>query len=378
MWNSLTLIGWKFLRQAARYQRLAIALGLSFFLHLFLLGQFSFNLPDLSDKPQFIEAQLVSEKPVPSKVVVKPIVKNTTLAKPVQPPPSMSAAPEIASEAFKPTSPESAQLEPSLSSDGSASSLQLGAMHPVAQDEAVEPATETQADAGLIVNLNAYKYVETEFDIRTDIEAKVNSSPAGKAKIVYQLLPNGEQYQLTSLMQAKGLAALIIPDLLQTSDGYLSSAGLQPQHYLYQFGDKKNKTFRADFDWASKKLSLNTAKGLKVTALVDGAQDLLSFMYQFMFVPPLQNMQLSLTNGKKLSTYDYSFEGEEVIATKMGNLSTIHLLQGDAEGDEKTELWLALDYQHVPVKIRKTEKDGKVYELLVTSLKTEKPAIQPE
>jgi hypothetical protein len=108
--------------------------------------------------------------------------------------------------------------------------------------------------------------------------------------------------------------------------------------------------------------------------LPEGTQDLLSFMYQFMFVAPLQNMQISVTNGKKLGIYDYSFEGEEMVQTRIGNLNTFHILRRSAEGDDKTELWLALDYQHVPVKIRKTEKEGKVYELLITSLKTEKPA----
>jgi len=93
-----------------------------------------------------------------------------------------------------------------------------------------------------------------------------------------------------------------------------------------------------------------------------------------MFVEPFHKMQISVTNGKKLGIYDYSFEGEEMVPTKMGNLNTFHILRLSAEGDEKTELWLALDYQHVPVKIRKTEKEGKVYELLISSLKTEKPA----
>ena len=39
-----------------------------------------------------------------------------------------------------------------------------------------------------------------------------------------------------------------------------------------------------------------------------------------------------------------------------------------SEGEKKTELWLALDYQHVPVKIRETSGDGKMYELVITSL----------
>ena len=213
--------------------------------------------------------------------------------------------------------------------------------------------------------------------MHTSLDAKVDGDAAGKAKIVYQLLPEGTHYQLKSLIQAKGLAALLIPDLLQTSDGLLSSAGLQPIHYLYQFGDKKNKTFSADFNWEQKQLNLHSANGDQTLALAVGTQDLLSFMYQFMFVAPLQDMQLSITNGKKIGIYDYSFAGEELLATKMGNINTIHLVRMAAEGEKKTELWLALDYQYVPVKIRETEKQGKVYELLATSLKTELPAPKP-
>ena len=81
-------------------------------------------------------------------------------------------------------------------------------------------------------------------------------------------------------------------------------------------------------------------------------------------------MQLNITNGRKLGLYDYTFEGEEVIQSKMGNLKTFHLLRSTEEGEKKTELWLALDYQHVPVKIRETNGEGKIYELMITSLDT--------
>jgi hypothetical protein len=233
-------------------------------------------------------------------------------------------------------------------------------------------------EAGLIINPDAYKYVETEFDVRTGAAEKIDNNSAGSAKTIFQVLPGGNEYQLKSVMQAKGLIALFIPDLLQTSDGYLSNTGLLPQYYLYQLGDNKNKTYRAEFDWESKKLRLISAKSDKKLDLVEGTQDLLSFMYQFMYVPPLQTMQLSITNGKKLGIYDYSFEGEETITTKMGNLNTIHIARRSNDDDEKTELWLALDYQYVPVKIRKTENEGKIYELLVTSLKTEAPTTTQE
>jgi hypothetical protein len=76
-----------------------------------------------------------------------------------------------------------------------------------------------------------------------------------------------------------------------------------------------------------------------------------------------------MTNGKRLRTYAYSFEGEETITTKLGELKTIHLLKGSGD-EEKTEIWLATDYQYLPVKIRKTEKDGTVIEQVVTNILT--------
>lgn len=377
MWISNILSGWKRLLQrtfqSTSNQRLIIALIFSVMLHLFLMGKFEFNLADTDNHPQLIEARLVLPppiitKPKPEKVIKKSNpapVKKTLIPIPVEPV-VIDPIPEVVEDSDTVVVESTPPDELPAPSD---------AIESKNGDEVVsdESAAENQEEALGVINPQAYKYVEAIFDVRTDISAKVNSSPAGKATMVYELSANGEQYQLKSLMQASGLAALVIPDLLQTSEGFLSNLGLQPRRYVYQFGQKKNKTYSADFDWEEKKLTMHTAKGDQTVALLEGTQDLLSFMYQFMFVPPLQNMQLHITNGKKLGTYEYVFEAEEIIATKMGKLSTIHIARTDSSGDEKTELWLALDYQYVPVKIRKTEKEGKVYEMLATSLKTEKP-----
>jgi hypothetical protein len=358
MWNSSTLMRWKSLWQQAGFKHLVIAVLLSLILHLFLLGKFDFNLADSNEAPHLIEAQLVLKKTAPPKVErVAPTAK-----------PPERESPKQTQEAFE-TKPE--MPAPSSPSD---TNLISDKPTPIITDE-VEPTVEPPAeDTGLTINPDAYKYVETEFDVRTGIAEKIDSNPAGRAKTVYQVLPSGNEYQIKNVMQAKGLVALFVPDLLQTSDGLLNNTGLQPQFYLYQLGDNKNKTYRAEFDWESKKLRLLSAKSDKKLDLIEGTQDLLSFMYQFMYVPPLHTMQLSITNGRKLGLYDYSFEGEETVATKIGNLNTIHVARRSDDGDEKTELWLALDYQYVPVKIRKTEKEGRVYELLVTNLKTEPPA----
>jgi hypothetical protein len=357
--------------QDAAYRRLGIALVFSFILHLLLMGKFYMNLPDINEHHQVLEARLVlptiSAKETIQKVQATPLVESK---------PQLEASPDIEQAPLPEPSPVSELPISELSALPDESIQENVLTNPVGQPSPSDAETDDQTEeAGLTVNPNPYQYVESEFDVYTDKETSLENSPAGKARIVYQRLPDADQYRIESLIQAKGLAALVIPDLLQTSNGDLNSSGLQPQRYLYQFGDKKNKTFTATFDWQAKKIKLQSENGVQQLDLAEGSQDLLSFMYQFMYVAPLQNMQLSITNGKKIAIYEYSFEGEETINTKMGSLKTVHLVRVAAEGEKKTELWLASEYQYVPVKIRESGKDGKVYELLVKRIKTDMPAL---
>lgn len=394
MWNNFSLIavqlraqsrrqnGWKAQAQSiwknVNYRRFAVALLLSALLHLLFISQL-FEAQLFVDfinhqaERSVIEARLVLPVPALAKQALAPrtLVKAAAQEMPVKP-----VLPAPVEKEILPTSiVDPTIVEPTISAKAPTEPTPIDqADLPSITDHFTQAETVKEAEnTDLIINQQAYIYVETDFDVHTEITENVNASAAGKAKIVYQLLPNHTQYQLKSLIQAKGLASLLIPDLLQTSEGNVGNEGLQPKHYLYQFGNKANKTFSAHFDWRNQQLNLHSANGNQTLELAKGTQDLLSFMYQFMFVAPMQNMRLSITNGKKIGTYDYAFEGEETIDTKMGKLNTIHLMRMAAEGEKKTELWLALDYQYVPVKIRETEKQGKVYELLVTSLKTEMP-----
>lgn len=354
MWINRYRIKLRSLCQDASYKRLALALGLSLFLHLFLIGQFNFNLPGLSKQHDLIEVKLVLPRAVPRPTQNPPALKKSTV-KQIE-----KANRPSALNGDKP-------VEPLASSDPQpAKPTELA---PIVQPEVVQPVVENQLEEmAAAVKPKPYQYIDSLFDVYSDKDDVLNRPVIGSARVVYQRLPNGEQYQIKSLIQAQGLVSFVIPDLLQISDGYLDDIGLQPAHYLYQFGNKKDKTFSADFNWRSKKLTLHSQKGDQIFDLQDGTQDLLSFMYQFMFVPPLQNMQLNITNGKKLGVYDYTFDGEETLTTKLGDIKTVHISRIAPEGEKKTELWLALDYQHVPVKIRETSGDGKMYELVISSL----------
>ena len=354
---------WSKLEQVLKdpgYRRLGLALAVSVVLHFFLLGKLDLTLPDLKKEMHLIEARIQMPKAV---------VKKVELPKPEE-----TVAPKPAPSAKPPEPAAEPKAEEAVATEPIPEAVPVAQSPPQPQTENSEPSLPEEApqpeDTGLVINENAYQYVETDFDVRT----KIDGSAEGKAKITYNLIDN-KLYQLKWLTEGSGIVALLFPDLLQTSEGALTKTGLQPKSYLYQFGNKKDKTRTANFDWQANKVTLQTSKGTKTEDLLEGTQDILSFMYQFMYVAPLQTMQIHIVTGKKLATYDYSFEGEENINSALGELKTIHIIHSNSDVDEKTELWLAIDYQFVPVKIRKTEKNGKVVEMVATRINTNRPTV---
>ncbi len=362
MWSKLVALA-----QDQSYQRLALTLLISAALHALLFGGFDFSLPILKKEMHTIEARIQIPKVV-VKEVETPMPEPTAAYEPVMESPK--EAPSKANiEAHPEQVPESIIETPVVAETPTES--QPITQPPIENTAPEPPQEESQSvDAGLVINENAYQFVETKFDVRT----KIDGSVEGSATITYNLT-DGNHYRLKWLTEGSGFAALLFPDLLQVSEGFLIKIGLQPVNYLYQFGNKTEKTRTANFDWPNKKVIMQTSKGMKTEDLPEGAQDLLSFMYQFMHVAPLQNMQIPIVTGKKLRVYHYSFEGEENINTEFGEIKTMRIMHSGVDSDEKTELWLAVDYQYVPVKIRKIENNGGVVEMLATRINSNRPTI---
>ena len=372
MWNK-----WLRLIQEPAYKRLGIALCVSALLHFFLVGQFYWLLPDNKPELHTIEARLQMPKTVikPTEMA-KPQEAAPAEAKPEAPKPKETLPKPIEPVAEEPAAP----LQEALPIDNVAPTAEPPQKpmlsEPLARsgDPTPTPADEPQkdqqqpVDEGMVTNGNAYQYVETTFNVST----KIGGSPEGSATMTYNLL-DGAHYQIKSVAKARGLAALLLSELLQTSEGELTKTGLRPSKFTYNYGDKASKSRVAMFDWQAKTVSMQTAVGMQSEPLPDQAQDLLSFMYQFMYVPPLHTMQIHIVNGKSLRTYDYSFEGENSIPLPMGEVNTIHIQHSNNETEEKIDLWLAVDYQYLPVKILKIDKNGKIVEFSASRISKVRP-----
>lgn len=316
-------------------QRWLWAVLLSVLLHVLLLGGWSFVLPSFESSSHVVEAKLLPppvKKPLSPKKARKPVKHK-------------QAPHEMSREAIRPNTGAQAEV-PQVA-------------EPLWREED-RPAYEEMS------RLPPPTFVDMDFDVK-----RVNAFGSGRAHYRYQAEPQGK-YSLRSEMEAVGLASIAFAGKrIETSIGKIMEQGLQPEAYRVEVTGKPDKSQAANFDWVNHKLTLKTAKTETVEELLEGTQDFLSFMYQFMFVPPLERMEWPLTNGKMVRVYNYQFISEEVIATKFGQINTYHIAKSSGDAEEKTDVWLAEDYRFIPIKILKITKDGSGYEFIATRIDTD-------
>ncbi|ACT49170.1 DUF3108 domain-containing protein [Methylotenera mobilis] len=348
---------------AKAHKTFIAAVMVSLLLHTLFLSEFSFTLPEITNNQQQLNVRLT---PTPAPVMVKKILEKSA-SKPKQ------------------KKPENSNTESSKPTDSISTTPTEDKVYLPATDDAPVPPVNTEPEAASLddavmpsepsmseteVAVTPPQYIETEFEVFQGD----SKSAVGNARITFNIDMAGS-YAIKSTIEAQGLTALFFQNLVQESQGVVTEQGLKPSYYSYRYGNKKSQT--AKFHWDDSTLTMRTEKGEKTEKLEAGTQDLLSFIYQFMFTPPLVSNAINITNGKTLRNYNYRFEGEEIIYSKLGALNTIHLIRANANSEEKTELWLATDYKNLPIKIRKTEKNGSVIEQVISSLNTT-PALKPQ
>lgn len=198
----------------------------------------------------------------------------------------------------------------------------------------------------------AYQYVETEYDVSSE----ANSEITGTVITSFNIDKNGT-YVLNSTSTSMGLQEEGLAKLSQRSEGIVNENGLVPSYYSIEYHNNPNKSQRARFSWSEQLLRKHNAQNDSAEELPKGTLDELSFMYQFMFYPPLNQSAIFVANGMQIQIFNYEYIGQETITTKLGDMNTFHLISENKA--DMTELWLSVNYQYLPIKIRHTLIDGK-------------------
>lgn len=192
---------------------------------------------------------------------------------------------------------------------------------------------------------------------------------------VNERFESGEgRYRIVSESTPVGLAALIQPrSAVLTSAGRITDAGLQPERFEGARGANDPRRVSAEFDWGAARLELAHDGKNDTLKLPMGTQDRLSIMYQFMFYGYGARSELAfpMTNGRKLDHYRYAVSRDVEIDTPLGRMTTIHLVKQRESGDSETEIWLAPEHRHLPVKMLIVESDGVRYEQTLTHIEVQ-------
>lgn len=188
------------------------------------------------------------------------------------------------------------------------------------------------------------------------------------AKVQETLTRQGASYSITSEARLSGLFTLVNDgSVRRSSRGAVTADGLRPE----EFRDERTgrQPFVARFNWEEKRLTLEHQGAREQLALDPNTHDRLSLAYTFAFHPvdPGQ-MQVFVTDGRKVSDYRYTFAGKETVTIPMGKVEALHLVREREPSGRGGEIWLATQHHLLPVRIRVIEKDGSVLEQAATRI----------
>jgi hypothetical protein len=161
--------------------------------------------------------------------------------------------------------------------------------------------------------------------------------------------------------------------ITQTSRGRFDAAGLAPERYTEKRPGRSERA--ANFQRPEGRVSFSG--GEQTQALVPGLQDRLSVMLQLAAIaaagpqPPPPNQMLSIpvvTARGEVADWVLRFGGVQTIETPAGAIRAWRYVREPVVvRDTRAELWLDPARNHLPVRVRFTDKQGEPLELLLQS-----------
>jgi hypothetical protein len=167
---------------------------------------------------------------------------------------------------------------------------------------------------------------------------------------VYRLEHGDNRYTITSIGEARGLAALFLRGQGRlTSTGTITSAGLQPDLYTAErSSDGRHEA--ATFDWESGIVLLN---GDKTAGLELPTFDPLAVLWQFYFAPPDRDeAEFNVATTRRVYHSRFHRTGVESIQLSFGEVDAEVWERTAGDGNITARVWLAPSLHHVMVKMR--------------------------
>ena len=328
--------------------RFLTAAFVSVVLHAVMFSSAWIHLPKPPPVPPPLEAHLSLLEPAPPPPAVKPAPRPKAVPRRRSAPrTNVAAAPAV--PPIVAVSPSSNEPDLPEAADEFAA---VPAPEPVAPITETSPAPQTPEPAPA-------KSLPKKGRIAYTMYFGADRFPVGKTVQTWEADSDG--YKLGSVSETTGVVELFSAQRhIYLSEGRLTARGLQPEKFFISRTRRgRTEAAQAQFDWEAGTLTLGKVPDQHSAALSPEAQDIVSFMYQLALSPPAPGrIRLPVTNGSHFETYDLDVLDEERIETPLGMLKTLPVKQVPRRGDESIEIWLAVEYRYLPVKLRFFDRGG--------------------
>lgn len=298
----------------------------------------------------------------PSTTITAELKPLPTLQKirPIKPRQQTTPPTPLAHPTPQPPSPESIQAN-TTSIPETAPSSPASQTSPTTNTLLNEVAPQENSLTGLTIN-NFPPSIEMHYDVTA---IRNQDTVYGSGKIHW--LNKGAQYEV------HGEANILFITLLEFhSQGVLNSLGLAP--LLYSEKPRGKSLTNTHFQQNKGIISFSASPAIYPTQ--GGEQDRASLPWQLSSTgrtyPELFQAQhqidIRVAGVRDMQTWNIKILGEEIVETASGKFKAWHLVRHPAPNsfEQKIEIWLTPQKEWYPVKLRYTNHNGDILEMLVT------------
>jgi hypothetical protein len=305
--------------------------------------------PPAAPRPQPRPAPLPRPRPASAPVIAFEPPPVTVDTRPIEsaPPPegaSEELPPPMTQNAERPTEPVAAE--------------------PLEFDASGEALAEALSS---LPSLNAALPATARYTYRTSYSELRLAS--GVTTVDWALAEDGG-YRLRMATEALGVTLIELE-----STGRLREFGLAPERYTE--ARARRAATAANVDWQARRVTFSARAHER--PLVEGVQDRISFQFQLMLLGQARPERfkagrttvMRVAGRDDVSTYTFRSVGLDRTATGRGPLDTVRVERVSATDTEaRVEVWLAPDLGWVPVRLRFTDRHGRVTESVLESAST--------
>jgi len=168
------------------------------------------------------------------------------------------------------------------------------------------------------------------------------------------------------------------------STGWLRPFGIAPEKYVERV-EIANRELRAEFDWPNNVVSFVGRGAGQPTQFGEGVQDPLSLQfhlpllaqaYPWRFQP---GSEVSFAVARRgVEKYSFVVEGYEGVRVDGKEISAVKIdRKRGPDASRRVEIWMAPEYQWLPVRLRFTDKNDEVWDSVLAHLPGGEPPPEP-